>query len=427
MSDDLSHDTHLRAALRHAPDHALAPPAGVSQAILNAARQVHRPMRAAVTPSPAVRITSARPRAFEWLRQWFASPRMAGGLATGLVAALGLGLWLDLGREPVIDRAPSAEVEPRGADVATTRMGSERNDARAAPTAPPEPAAQPAAPVTATPAAPAAPAATTPPDAAHAKRAAPPTDSGSLQRKAELEKRRADAGAPPAPSAAAEPTPSPERGESKREVPADPAPVPAAPAVAAVPPAAARSDEAVAATPDGATKSTAPARAPNELAAATAQRDAASRRDLRMSLAAGRAAAAAAAPGARASVAEANVAADAVAAASPALALLRRARTELSNGQARWSWTAPGSPLMVAFDGAGQHWLARVVQASRGRWTEVTERAGAGDAIEVRWWRDDWPQATLRIEAEGLRWIEHGGRVRYAPLDAATLQRLRSL
>jgi hypothetical protein len=118
---------------------------------------------------------------------------------------------------------------------------------------------------------------------------------------------------------------------------------------------------------------------------------------------------------------------DAVAAASPAFALLRRARTELPGGQARWSWTAPGSPLMVAFDDAGQHWLTRVVQASRGRWTEVTERAGARDALEVRWWRDDWPQATLRIEADGLRWIEHGGRVRYAPLDPATLQRLRSL
>ena len=67
MSDDLSHDTHLRAALRHAPDHALAPPAGVSQTILNAARQVHRPARAAATPAPAVRITAARPRALAWL------------------------------------------------------------------------------------------------------------------------------------------------------------------------------------------------------------------------------------------------------------------------------------------------------------------------------------------------------------------------
>src|SRR5687767_15184044 len=106
MSKDLSHDPHLRAALRHAPDHALVPPAGVSQTILNAARRVHKPARPAATPAPAVRITAARPRALAWLVQWFASPRLAGGLATGLVAALGLGLWIDLGREPVIDRTP---------------------------------------------------------------------------------------------------------------------------------------------------------------------------------------------------------------------------------------------------------------------------------------------------------------------------------
>ena len=67
-----------------------------------------------------------------------------------------------------------------------------------------------------------------------------------------------------------------------------------------------------------------------------------------------------------------------------------------------------------------------MVQAARGRWVEVSERGESLDALEVRWWRDGWPHATLRIEAEGLRWIEPSGRIRYAPLDAGTLQRLRS-
>ncbi|HEX6720360.1 MAG TPA: hypothetical protein VF107_02260, partial [Burkholderiaceae bacterium] len=78
-------------------------------------------------------------------------------------------------------------------------------------------------------------------------------------------------------------------------------------------------------------------------------------------------------------------------------------------------------------DADADAWLARVTQASRAHWTDATERAGPGDALEVRWWRDDWPQATLRIEADGLRWIEHNGRTRYAPLDPTTLQRLRNL
>jgi hypothetical protein len=154
------------------------------------------------------------------------------------------------------------------------------------------------------------------------------------------------------------------------------------------------------------------------------QRDAAAKSDTRMSSAAGRAAAVA---GARASASESGSAADMVAAESPASTLLRRARSERAANSARWSWMPPGSPLMGMFDDAGQAWLARVAQTTRGRWTETTDRAGPGDAVEARWWRDDWPQATLRIEPDGVRWIEHSGRIRYAPLDAATLQRLRSL
>jgi hypothetical protein len=351
MSDDLSHDPHLRAALRHAPDHALAPPAGVSQTILNAARQVHQPARPAATPGPAVRVTVAPPRAIAWLRQWFASPRLAGGLATGLVAALGLGLWLDLEREPVLDRAPvHAAKEP-------TRFDTAPEAERAVPAPSPEPAAvaerRPDAPAAPPPAA----------EAARAKRA---------QRVAEAKAERAPAAAAPAPAT----------------------PAPAAPAPAAPVP---RSEPA----PSVAEERGAAQKSAAQPSADAALRDALAPNTARLS--------AAAADGA----------------ASPASALLRRARAELANGSARWTWMPPGKAAIVPLDGAAQDWISRAAQAAGTRWTDTTERAGPGDALEVRWWRDDWPQATLRIESEGLRWIEHSGPIRYAPLDAATLQRLR--
>ena len=373
MSDDLSHDPHLRAALRHAPDHALVPPAGVSQTILNAARQVHKPARPAATPAPAVRVTVAPPRAIAWLRQWFASPRLAGGLATGLVAALGLGLWIDLEREPVIDRTPvQAAKELRSSDAVP---------AARAPAPEPEVAANQQRD------APSAPAAAV--EAPRAKRA---------QRAAEAKAERA----PAEPLRQAPAAPVPERRETEGAL-AKSAPAAAAPQAAApVPPL--------------------PAPQPAPAVADSAPPDAATRSDSRMSSAAGRAAALA---GARLPGTE--PAADSASTASPAATLLRRARSERANGSARWTWMPPGKAAIVPVDAAGDAWLARVAQAARTRWTETAEHTGSGDALEVRWWRDDWPQATLRIETDGLRWIEHNGRAYHAPLDAATLERLRNL
>lgn len=377
MSEDLSHDAHLRAALRHAPDHALAPPAGVSQTILNAARQVHKPARPAATPAPAVRITVAPPRAIAWLRQWFASPRLAGGLATGLVAALCLGLWIDLGREPVIDRTP-------------VEAAKEMRSSQATPAAPPA------------------------------------VGSGDASAD-ELRRAQQQSVPPAAPADGSSAKRSTDATAAKSERRVEPA-LRQAPAARPAPPE--RREERVAPESEGAVAETARAQAEATPAApmATApgapdpqQRDAAVRSDMRMSSAAGRAAAVA---GARASAVDS--AADAVATASPAFTLLRRTRSEMANGLARWTWMPPGKAAIVPLDEAAHEWLARVVQASRARWSDTTERASPGEALEVRWWRDDWPQATLRIEADGLRWIEHNGRIRHAPLDPATLQRLRN-
>jgi hypothetical protein len=134
----------------------------------------------------------------------------------------------------------------------------------------------------------------------------------------------------------------------------------------------------------------------------------------------------AALPDARVAEARRSDIVEAVAAASPALTLLRRVQGELASRIATWLWVAPGGVAMVPFDDAGQAWLSRAAQLTRGRWVDVSERGESPEALEVRWWRDGWPQATLRIEAAGLRWTEPGGRIRYAPLDAAALQRLRT-
>jgi hypothetical protein len=406
VSEDLSHDAHLRAALRHAPDHALAPPAGVSQTILNAARQLHKPTRPAATPAPAVRITVAPPRAIAWLRLWFASPRLAGGLATGLVAALGLGLWIDLGREPVVERAPLGQAtDVRSSDAiaaappALEPSGPSADDRRKEHAAAHQPAAK---------------------SAQTTSRARLSADASVAQLMRNVE---------PAPhEAPAARTAPPERRENRvaresedasgKMVP--PAAVP--PAAARAPTPAPRPEPAVVAAKAAPAPPESSGTAPLATAQATtdAQQRATVRSDSRMSSAAGRAAAVA---GAQAAAIDGAAAAEA--AASPAATLLRRSRSETASGHARWTWMPPGRAAIVPLDEAGHEWLTRVAQAARERWTDTTERAGPGNALEVRWWRDDWPQGTLRLEVDGMRWIEHNGRTWRAPLDQASLQRLR--
>ena len=365
MSEDLAHDAHLRAALRHAPDHALSPPSGLSQTILAAARQVHRPARATPAPSPMGRRAAPTQRLRAWLRRLFA-PRWAGAWAAGLVAALGLGLWLDLGLQPTIERPaavatggaqPEAAAPAEVARGPTSQNGSVAGDARVA----------------------------------ELSKAATPAPA-----------RRGEVGAGVAQQRAAV--------DASRDLAAlqdSTAPQPATPPALAVAPEASQPAHQMAAP-----AAKAAAQSPAPLADAHAGEPSARN-----------------AAGLRAAPGEAHKAevGDAAPAASPALTLLRRAQAELAAGSATWTWAAPGrAAAMAPFDDAAQAWLRRVVQGARGRWLDVSERGESLAALEVRWWRDGWPHATLRIEPDGLRWIEPGGRIRYAPLDPATLQRLRS-
>ena len=388
MSEDLAHDAHLRAALRHAPDHALSPPSGLSQSILAAARLAHRPPRATVAPSPVRMRAAGRRTLGDWLQRLFA-PRWAGAWAAGLVAALGLGLWFDLELQPVVDgRAePSVRTEPPAAQAVpdTARSSAppgdgpvdEARDAALAKSGAP-PIAAPA------------------PDTPHSMGMARNATGRDAQR----------AGTQRGEGVGGEAQRRAAKGASsdalERQQAATP-PLAKSPAAApATPSAAATGAAALEPVPEA--RRHAPALAMNE-ESRVRQLDAQP-----------------AAP-----VAPASRGVDrAPSVASPALTLLQRARAELAAGSARWTWAVPGSPVMAPLDDAAQAWLARVVQAARGRWADVSERGESLDALEVRWWRDGRPHATLRIEDDGLRWIEPSGRIRYAPLEAGALQRLRS-
>jgi hypothetical protein len=397
VSEELAHDAHLRAALRHAPDHALAPPSGLSQTILAAARQAHLPVRTSAEPPPVrIRPAGGRPLSL-WLQRLFA-PRWAGAWAAGLVAALGLGLWIDLGMEPVLDRP--AAVATR--DSAQTQTPSNAEGARP-PSSPGDAAADSARLAALTKVQPPTPAERPAPPTATADatmpaaRQRPDERSNALRREVDELSQRREAVAPrPAEKAARRAEATTAEAAVQGRVAAAPEsklsdPALGAPAAAAAPQSAAPPAPAVA-----------QANAPPPAAALELHQGAVPRDARKAELG------------------------ETVPAASPAFTLLRRAQAELATGSVRWTWAAPGVAVMAPFDDAAQAWLARVVQLARGRWVDVRERGESLDALEVRWWRDGWPHATLRIEAEGLRWIEPNGRIRYAPLDAATLQRVRN-
>ncbi|HWH73241.1 MAG TPA: hypothetical protein VNV16_03145, partial [Methylibium sp.] len=101
MSEALPRDAHLRAALRHAPDRALDPPAALSREILAAAR-------AAVAPPPWPRRVRAKAAAlFDALRR-----PAAGAAFASLVLATVIGLmWRD-GPPPEADAPPLRQAAP---------------------------------------------------------------------------------------------------------------------------------------------------------------------------------------------------------------------------------------------------------------------------------------------------------------------------
>lgn len=364
--EDPPMDEYLRAALRHAPDHALTPPAGVSQAILAAARQVHRPVR---PPPEPVAARAPVPRHVTWHErlQQLLSPRWAGSLATALIGALVVGLWFDQDLPtPTLrsEEGPSMKAAERKA---------------AAPVAPVAPAAVRDARETAAP----------PPALARGTATTP-------------------AAHPVAPSTAAPAQAPPAREAPVAEVaPAGRTnPMPTAPADS--------SDLARARDQPARNAVAEPRRTEAQVAAAAKEFAAAPEIAARPKLG-----------GALGALARPEPVASAPGAASPALTLWRRAVAESNARTAIWTWQPANAPSPRSFDADGQAWLLRLVQTARGRWTDVAEASDGAAATEVRWWRDDRAIARLRIEAQGLRWLEPSGRIRFAPLEADALARLR--
>lgn len=407
MPDDaraeLPRDEHLLAALRHAPDHALTPPSHVTQAILAAAEQVHRaPAPAVAAPAP-VRPLPERHVSLAERLQALLAPRWAGSVAAGLVAALVVGLWYEEDLPAPVNHervAAQTQSEPG-------RSAPARPAAPPAATAPPEPAQAPRTPTpTPTPAAAAAAKATGGAEARRKAVTAPREDAATAVAE------RTQAAPPVAPRVA---TTAP---ATMPTAPASPAPLTApqseAPSAPAPPAAAAREARAPAESPP----------APRADAAAPMLADALRRAE---SAKAAPSTGAEAARDAAAAVGAMRLApgpAAGVAAASPALTLLRRARADAEAHSAIWTWQTASAATARSFDIEAQEWLQRVVYAARGRWVDVAERSDGGAAADVRWWRNDEPVATLRIEAQGLRWAEPSGRIRYASMTADELARL---
>jgi hypothetical protein len=193
--DDLPHDEHLRAALRHAPDRDAAAPAGLSERILAEAR--------AAAPAP---VAAARPGFVERWRGWWSRPVAAGAFASLLIAGF-VGLMWREGPPP--EALPGGDTAAPAAAPAPAPMAEQAPPAAApTPLPPPQPqrpperrrereatAAKPAAPAPAP-----APAAAPPP---------PPPPLRAEQATTDRAAERADAAAPakalPAPAAAPRP------------------------------------------------------------------------------------------------------------------------------------------------------------------------------------------------------------------------------
>jgi hypothetical protein len=396
--DEVRLDEHLRTALRHAPDHGLSAPARLSQAILAAAAQVHRPARAAPAPEPgAPRIVPERQVSWRQALQSLLAPRWAGSIAAGLVAALVVGLWY--GEEV----PPPVQDERVASAPAPTPPGSETADraAAAAPVSPRvqgEPSAATSPPAAAAPSRPAA--------AAAAPTAARKAEAQVVEPRAELSKVETERPASPA-APATSPVPPPV-SPARPEAAADSAPITeAAPRIAreaastgiGLGPAPAARDAQISAPAPSPPPAAALRRAPLTVDAAALHAEPPNDTVL-------------------------SRVPRGPAAASPALTLLRRVSADAERRSAIWTWQPEAGTTARSFDADGLGWLQRLVYAARGRWVDVAERSDGATATEVRWWRNDEPTALLRIEARGLRWIEPSQRVRYAPMSADELARL---
>lgn len=386
---DHERDEHLLAALRHAPDRDVAPPAALSEAILRQARgavdgapapnpvhpepvlrQARDERNRTVRPEPVegqggARASTSSARTGGWwmgLKDGFNSllrPAPAAAFGTLAVAGIVGLMWANQEPPGVADEVPLVAVPSSPLKSAP--------DAASAPVAAPAPA--PAAEMAAV-----APKPPTPPTAAIAK-AAPPKAKAPVAQVAAPRPTLAEAAAPVtmpsttrpaepaaavADSAAAAPAPAP------TSPPAAPAPARAAPSMESAAPAGMRADAA-----DAVRSAAAPA-----LKSSTAE--------------------AAAAPAARQrSMADTSALQLAGSSGgSPLVSVLALLNTAGSDAQ----WTSPQGKLL-AHSAAQQQWLADISRSTAGAWQRVSGGAASSPG-GVPW------TLRQRVSAVGSLWLE---------------------
>jgi hypothetical protein len=376
MSDeaDIERDSHLRQALRHAPDAEAAPPAALRELILREAQAKAREGRA-VAPA-AVPSLPAR------LWHWIGSPRFAGALAGVVVIGFAGLLWRERPPEEALPpratvQAPASPVAEPAANALEKKKEAEVSIAGAAEPAPAAvPAPAPAPSVRSEKPKP-SPSPTAPRQAQEAPRHDAVADSrGTVAEESTLQMPRPTRAAPPSPPAAAAPAPAPQSQGA------------AAGALGQ------RSlDENRERSGDAADRrsrvAAAKSAAPNPLAAAP---EAAAPAGLQASFAAG-----------------------------PAIAPLRQ---QIAGEATRWYWQRPGGP-QHPFDNAISQWLGRLEAASRGRWQSIGNiRPAPGTELQLL--RDGEVTQRLQITDDAVLWErrDQGDTLR-APLDAPALAALR--
>lgn len=372
MSDkaDIERDSHLRQALRHAPDADAAAPAALRALILHEAQAKAREGRPAVA--------AAAPSLPSRLWHWIGSPRFAGALAGVVVIGFAGLLWRE--RPPEEALPPRVAVQAPAAPAArppSDALEKKKAELSVADAAAPAPA----------PAAPPAPAPSVrsekpkpPPPAPRQTQEAPRRDAAADSRGLVAEETTLQMPRP-TPAAPASPPPA-----------AVPAPAPEPPAVTA----GALNQRSLAAS--------------RERSSETEDRPARG------------AAAKAAAPAAMATGSEAATTANLQAfATSPAIAQLRQ---QMAGEATRWYWQRPGGP-QHPFDNAVSRWLGRLDAASHGRWQSLGNLRPA-PGTELQLLRDGEVTQRLQLTDDAVLWERRDvGDTLRAPLDAATLAALR--
>lgn len=361
-------DAHLQAALRHAPDAALAPPAALDELIL---REAHAKLRGDTPPASAAGRRSPLMRWWDWLAQPAAATSMAGLMVAGLAAVL----WHYQGGPVAVEEATRPTVAITAEPPAT---------APAAGSAAPVLAQAPQPPERSAPAAKTAPAMPAAKDARSAR-----ADAGAAPSAQDLTlERRAVAAAPPAPM----PEPPPVMAPPAQVAAAVPPPMPAAPVAPPAPVALAAAKPAARAEAADAARSGLPV----EPAPATAAAPAAAAQGYAPSLRAG----------------AAEMATAAAAAAPPGLVELR---ARLNAEPQRWTWQR-GDAAPRPVDAAVQAWLAQLDRAVGGRWQPHADTGAGRDLLALR--RGDAGLQRLRLDGERLIWLRAGQPALEASLTA---------